>query len=328
VTADGSTPMTPARALQLWIAVQTLKPVATPGYDPSEHEPALEVIGERLLADRTLASGKLSDALRVLMANPQVGTADLSGTVFGGNAGYTLHVMWPLVSIFAGRMPRRVAGSTAKSYVGWVERIRRVVVRDLPLASADGVLVVLNAVSDAYASAAGSASSPEAEVEGTSERVDTNEPGIYVRTTPTYLAYPPFGWDPDDPARWDFRYLNASSTTVDVDGGVVGGFRDQGGLPEPYVVLARFRSPDPDADYLVKEGQLHRLLSEARHGPEEDGTQRPGEQPAGSEWFITRLPFIVAIAEAIGLELAMSADLKAGVNALLTACELPDWTLE
>ena len=72
------------------------------------------------------------------MANPQMGTAELSGAVFGGSAGYTLHVMWPLASIFAGRMPRKVAGSTGKSYVGWIERIRRVVMRGLPLASVDG----------------------------------------------------------------------------------------------------------------------------------------------------------------------------------------------
>ena len=36
--------------------------------DPAEHGPALELIGECLLADRTLASGKVGDALQALMA--------------------------------------------------------------------------------------------------------------------------------------------------------------------------------------------------------------------------------------------------------------------
>lgn len=324
--------MTPARALQLWIAVQTLKPVVTPGYDPAEHGPALDVIGERLLADRTLASGKVSDALKALMANPQMGTAELSGTVFGGSAGYTLHIMWPLASIFAGRMPRKVAGSTGKSYVGWVERIRRVAMRGLPLASVDAVSAVLDAVSDAYTSAVVSVASPDADagrlVEAASERVDTDEAGIYVVTTPTYLAHPPFGWNIEDPARQDFRYLNVVSTTVDGDGRAVSEFTRQTGLPEPLIILAAIRSADPDTDYLAKERQIHRLLAEARHGPEKDGTQRTAGQGAGVGWFITRLPFILAIAEAIGLETAMSDDLKAGVNEILAACQLTDWTLD
>jgi hypothetical protein len=323
--------MTPARALQLWIAVQTLKPVATPGYDPAEHGPALDVLGERLLADRTLASGKLSDALKALMANPQMGTADLTATVFGGSAGYTLHVMWPLASIFAGRMPRKVAGSTGKSYVGWVDRIRRVVMSGLPLASVDGVAAVLDAVSDAYTSAVVPVSSPDVDAgrlaEVASERVDTDEAGIYVFTTPTYLAHPPFGWSTEDLARLDFRFLNVSSTTVDGDGQVVSELSSGRGLPEPYIILAVFRSVDPDADYLAKEGQIHRLLAEARHGPEKDGTQRTAGQGAGVGWFITRLPFIVAIAESIGLESVMPDDLRVGVNEMLAACQLTDWAV-
>jgi len=331
VTADAGTPMTPARALQLWIAVQTLKPVVTPGYDPADHGPALEILGERLLADRTLASGKVSDALKALMANPQMGTAELSGTVFGGTAGYTLHVMWPLASIFAGRMPRKVAGSTGKSYIGWVDRIRRVVMRDLPLASVEGVAGVLDAVSDAYASAVVAAPSQDMDAgrlaEVASERVDTDEPGIYVFTTPTYLAHPPFGWNTEDAARLDFRYLNVGSTSVDGDGRVVRGISLGSGLPEPFIILAALRSADPGADYLAKEGQIHRLLSEARHGPEKDGTQRTSAQGAGEGWFITRLPFILAIAEAIGLEPVMSDELRSGVNEILAACQLTDWSV-
>lgn len=331
MTADVDPPMTPARALQLWIAVQTLKPVPTPGYDPVDHGPALEILGERLLADRTLASGKVSDALKALMAHPQMGTAELTGTVFGGTAGYTLHVMWPLASIFAGRMPRKVAGSTGKSYVGWLERIRRVVMRDLPLASVEGVSAVLDAVGDAYASAVAAAPSPDADagrlVEVAGERVDTDVPGIYVVTTPTYLAHPPFGWSTEDLARADFRYLLVASTTVDGDGRAVGEIGLLSGLPEPSIILAVLQSADPDVDYLAKERQIHRLLSEARHGPERDGTQRSAGRGAGTGWFITRLPFVVMVAEALGLELVLPEDLRAGVNEMLSACQLADWTL-
>jgi hypothetical protein len=239
--------------------------------------------------------------------------------------------MWPLASIFAGRMPRKVAGSTGKSYVGWLERIRRVAMRGLPLASVDGVSAVLDAVSDAYASAVAAAPSQDGDagrlVEDASERVNTDEPGIYVFTTPTYLAHPPFGWNVEDQARLDFRFLNVGGTTVDADGRVVSEISGQTGLPEPYIILAVFQGTEPVADYLALERQIHRLLSEARHGPEKDGTQRTEGQGAGTGWFITRLPFILAIAEAIGLELVMSDDLKSGVNEILSACQLTDWTL-
>lgn len=329
MTADVDTPMTPARAVQVWMSVQTLKAVVTPGYDPADHGPALELIGERLLDDRSLASGKVSDALQALMANPQMGTSELSSTVFGGSAGYTLHVMWPLASLFTGRMPRKVAGSTGKSYVGWIDRIRRSVMRELPLASLPSVSAVLDAVSDAYASAVVAVPAVDAEpgrlAEAASERVDTDEPGIYVVTTPTYLAHPPFGWNTEDPARADFRFLRVGSTTVDPDGRVVSELSRQADLPEPLLVLATFRATGATSDYAAAEGHIRRLLSEARHGPERDGTARP-EGP-GSGWFITRLPFILAIAEVVGLELAMSEDLKAGVNEMLSACQLTDWTL-
>jgi hypothetical protein len=90
-------------------------------------------------------------------------------------------------------------------------------------------------------------------------------------------------------------------------------------------VLAALRSQDPDIDYAAAERRIHRVLSEARHGPERDGTQRPGDQGVG--WFITRLPFIVTVAELVGLELAMPDDLRAGVNEILAACQLTEWTL-
>lgn len=327
MSADADAPMTPARAVQVWMSVQTLKAVATPGYDPVDHGPALDLIGDRLLEDRTLASGKVSDALAALMANPQMGTADLAATAFGGSAGYTLHIMWPLASIFTGRMPRRVAGSTGKSYVGWIDRIRRTVMRGLPVTSMEAVSAVLDAVNDAYTSSVVASPAPEADtgrlVEVATEAVTTDEPGIYVATTPTYLAHPPFGWNTEDAARLDFRFLHMGSTTVDADGRVVSALSRFAGLPEPVLVLAMLRSSASDPDYPATERLLHRLLSEARHGPEKDGTQRPG----GEGWFITRLPFVLALAEVLGLEQSMPEELKAGVNEVLAACQLPDWSL-
>jgi hypothetical protein len=70
--------------------------------------------------------------------------------------------------------------------------------------------------------------------------------------------------------------------------------------------------------------RIHTLLSEARHGPERDGTQRP--PGPGTGWFITRLPFVLAIADMAGLELTLSDDQRSVVNELLAACHLPDWT--
>lgn len=334
MTADADAPlppeaMTPARALQVWMSVQTLKAVATPGYDPAEHGPALDLIGEQLLADRSLASGKVSDALAALMVNPQMGTADLSASVFGGSAGYTLHVMWPLASIFTGRMPRKVAGSTGKSYVGWIDRIRRTVMRGLPVTSMDAVAAVLDAVNDAYSAAVASAPPPEADAGRLVEAARgsaSDEAGIYVVTTPTYLAHPPFGWNADDLARQDFRFLHVGATTVDSDGRIDSPLNRYSGLPEPYLLLAVLRGAGSERDYAAIESQIHRLLSEARHGPEKDGTPRPVGQ--GEGWFITRLPFILALADVLGLELAMPDALRSGVNEILAACQLTDWTLD
>jgi len=321
----------PFDVLPGWIERQTLKSTSTPGYEPAEHRDALAVIGARLLADDTIAGGKMSASLGAILSNPAMTRSDLTEEVFNGNAGYTQQILWPLVSLFAGRMPRRVASSTANGYLGWLDRIHRLVLRDLSGDQAQGVASVIEAVSDAYSQAAGITGSGIAEsargVEGASSRVDTNQPGIYVFTTPTYLAYPPFGWDTEDLSRQDFRYLKTGSTTVDVNGRVQTEIRRQTGLPEPYIILARFQGPNADFDYVGAERKIHKALAEARHGPEEDGSRRSAARGAGTEWFITRLPFIMTLAETVGLQLVMSDDLKTSVNEMLDDCELPDWVL-
>lgn len=194
-------PVRPEDVFPDWIGRQTLKATLTPGFVPAEHRDALRIISERLLTDETIAGGKVSSTLRAISRNPSLTRSDLTEEVFNGNAGYTLQILWPLVSIFAGLMPRKIASSTATSYLSWLDRIRRVVLRDLPRELGQAVTAVLEAVSDCYAQAAGSPSGEGAEaargVAGASSRVDTNEPGIYVFTTPTYLAYPP----PDRTAR-------------------------------------------------------------------------------------------------------------------------------
>lgn len=324
---DGSLPATTVPA---WLQCQsTLKSTPTPGYDPAEHAEALGIIGERLLADRTIASGKLGLALEVLALDPQMSRTYLSAEVFNGNSGYTLQVMWPLLAIFAGRMPMRVSESTAGSYIGWIDRMGRVVTPGLSPESAASVHRVLDAVSDAIRGAVTQAGVDSAvsarEAEEASDRVDTNEPGIYVFSTPMYLAYPPLGWGTDDPSRRDFRYLKTGSTSVDITGRIQSEIRRQTGLPEPYVIIARFVSPSADTDYLGIERAMHRLLGEARHGPEDDGTRRSSSRGAGTEWFITRLPFVIAVAESLGLSLSVSDDLKARVNEMFEDCELPDW---
>lgn len=325
-------PVRPEDVFPDWIERQTLKATPTPGFIPAEHRDALGIISERLLADEAIAGGKLSATLRAISRNPSLTRSDLTEEVFNGNAGYTQQILWPLVSIFAGRMPRKVASSTATGYLGWLDRIRRVVLRDLPSEQAQAVTAVLEAVSDCYAQAAGAPSGEEAEaargVEGASSRVDTNEPGIYVFTTPTYLAYPPFGWDADDLSRQDFRYLKTGSSTIDVHGRIQTEIRRQTGLPEPYIILAKFQGSSPGYDYAEAERKIHRLLAAARHGPEEDGTRRSSTKGAGTEWFITRLPFILMLADSLDLSLNMTDDLKFGVNDMLDACELPDWTLD
>jgi len=317
--------------LQGWIERQTLKSAPTPNYDPIENLVPLGIIGHKILQDDTIAGGKLNETLRALISNPNVTRNELTEQIFSGNAGYALQILWPLISLFSGQMPRRVASSTATSYVGWLDRIRRVVLRDLQEKDAKAVTSVIEAVSNSYTEVASTTTHASSEamqkVEGASGRVDTDQPGIYVFTTPTYLAYPPLGWDIEDLSRQDFRYLKTGSTTVDVTGRVQSEIGRQTGLPEPYLILANFQGPDSSFDYAEAEQRIHRLLAAARHGPEKDGTRRSTARGAGTEWFITRLPFIIAVADAVGLHLVTSDDLKMSVNEMFEDCELPDWVI-
>jgi len=321
----------PAEAFPIWLESQTLKSITTPGYIPAAHTSALQIIGDKLAEDRTIASGKLSKALRAVTADPTITRAQVTESVFNGNAGYALQILWPLASLFAGKMPNRVASTTARGYLGWLDRINRVVIKGLGQEQADAVSVVLDAVGDAYLQSAGSGSAGGTEIvrgaEDVTSRVNTNEPGIYVFTTPTYLAYPPFGWNTEDVARQDFRYLKTGSTSLDVTGRIQSEIRRQTGLPEPYLIVAKFQSYQAGVDYAAMERLIHRVIGEARHGPEEDGTRRSSSRGAGTEWFVTRLPFVIAIAESLDLHLTMSQDLKSEINAVLEECELPDWIL-
>ena len=320
---------TPASVLPSWMANQTLKSVATPGYEPSGHQEALSVIGARLLNDRSIASGKLSDTLQSLISDPLTNRASLTEVIFGGNSGYAMHLVWPIAAIFAGRMPRRISKSTADGYIGWVNRIGRVAARGLEGNHATEVHAVIDAVIEAFSGAVGANSADSADVargaEDASDRVNTSEPGIYVFTTPTYLAYPPLGWNTDEVARQDFRYLKTGSTTVDVTGRIQTEIRRQTGLPEPYVILAKFTATEGTVDYVAVERILHRILGEARHGPEEDGTRRSSARGAGTEWFITRLPFVITVAESLGLCLKMSDELKGSLNEMFEDCDLSNW---
>jgi len=314
-----------------WVQIQTLKTSEIPGYVVSNHIEVLDLIWEELLIDRSIASGKLNETLRAIIRNPGMTRSELTNEVFNGNSGYTLQLLWPISSIFAGLMPARISVSTAKSYSGWVDRIGKVAVLGKSDEQALAIRALLDRITDAYAQAVNAGTGRNAEVarevEDVSSRVDVNEPGIYVFTTLTYLAYPPFGWDTEDRSRLDFRYLKTGSSSVDVNGRIQTEIRRQTGLPEPYIILAKFKAEDIGMDYVSKEKQIHRLLGEARHGPEDDGTRRGSARGAGTEWFITRLPFVIAVAESLGLDFNMSDDFKSSVNETLEACELPDWII-
>lgn len=333
MTSPGTTPEPAAAvgAFAAWIQQQSLKSAPIPNYEPDHHLGPLAIIEERLLLDHAIASGKLSTTLREILADPTATRRSLTDAVFNGNDGYALQILWPLVSLFAGRMPQKVSRTTAQGYLGWLNRIERVVTQGLEATQSSQVSAVIDALRDAYQATAGGASGETGELareaELATERVNTNAPGIYVFTTPTYLAYPPFGWNAEDLARQDFRYLKTGSTSIDVGGRIQSEIRRQTGLPEPYVILAKFRHSDDQADYGDMERRIHFLLGEARHGPEEDGTRRSSSRGAGTEWFITRLPFVIALATSLGLHLDMTEDLKVKVNEFLEACELPDWIL-
>ena len=75
------------------------------------------------------------------------------------------------------------------------------------------------------------------------------------------------------------------------------------------------------------ERTIHRVLGEARHGLEEGGSRRRSARGAGTEWFITRLPLVIAVAEGLGLSLDRDPALVAGLNEMFEECDLPDWVL-
>jgi hypothetical protein len=264
-----------------------------------------------------------------ITTDPTTSHTQIAEEIFNGNSGYSLQVLWPLAAVFAGKMPRRISASTAKSYIGWLDRMRRIVLRDLDSGQSQGVEMALDEVSDAFLQAAGRATgigdAATSDAEAASVQVDTSQPGIYVFTTPTYLAYPPFNF-PDDLSRQDFRYLKVGGTNVDVDGRVHGEIGRQTGLPEPYIIVAKFIGAEPDVDYRLKERRMHRTLEQARHGPTEDGTRRSRSRGAGTEWFVTRLPLVIEVAELLDLHLSLDPEFRETMNARFQDCDLPDWT--
>ena len=314
-----------------WFRKQRLRGVPIPGYEPTSFQATLDMTGHLLTSNDQIADGKVRAALAAIRVDPYIPRTETTDVFLGGNAGYMLQVFWPLTSIFTGYMPLKVARTTATSYIGWLHRIFKAVHLEMSTVDRRSLEVVTQLVSEAYAQAAGSPSPDEAraarQVEGATTQVDTSDPGIYVFTTPTYLAYPPFGWNPNDASRQDFRYLKTGSTTVDIDGRIQSEIRRQTGLPEPYIIVARFKHPSEAFHYAGAEQTIHHLLAEARHGPEDDGTRREARRNAGTEWFITRLPLIHAIARSLDLELSVDDAFQERLNELFEECDLPNWVL-
>jgi hypothetical protein len=126
----------------------------------------------------------------------------------------------------------------------------------------------------------------KAAIEATAEAEEEGIPGIYVYTLPHYRRYP---FDP-----------KSGRTLLKVgrsDRDVIRRFRQQirtTALPEDPVLLRVY--PTTAEDALRWERQFHDLLEAADHDRSEART-------GGTEWFLTSLKFLDAIADAVGLPL-------------------------
>ena len=134
----------------------------------------------------------------------------------------------------------------------------------------------------------------------THARTDDRGPGIYVYTLPHYHDNPvkPVKGEEKENGASDRTYYKIGRTEVDARGRVQSAKREAGltGLPETPLMLKRYKAPD-GADLIDIEKKIHRLLEDADHLRNKGATK-------GTEWFLTHLKFLDAIAAILGLEVA------------------------
>ncbi len=279
MTADVDAPMTPARALQLWIAVQTLKPVRDPWVRPRRARP-------RARGHRRAAAGRSDPRQRQGQRRPE-GPDGEPADEHGRPDGHRVRRQRRI------HPPRHVAAGVdlRRPHAPQGGRIHRQELRRLGRAHPTGRAArtapgerrtpcprcwMRSATRTPRRSSwrrrrtwtPAASSRPRASGSTPMSRASTSSPR---RPTSRIRRS---GGTPRTSARLDFRYLNVSSTTVDEDGRVVSEFSRQSGLPEPYIILATLRSPDPD-DRLPGEGA-------AAPSPPRGGAPRPreGRHPA------------------------------------------------
>ena len=122
-------------------------------------------------------------------------------------------------------------------------------------------------------------------LEVTAEAEDEAMPGIYVYALPHYLRFPY-----DEESNRTLLKVGRS------DRNVIRRFREQvrtTALPEDPILLRIYVTPTEDAGR--REHQFHDLLEAADHA-------RSRARTGGTEWFLTSLRFLDAVADTIGLE--------------------------
>ena len=139
---------------------------------------------------------------------------------------------------------------------------------------------------------------------------DSGIPGIYVYSYPHYMNYPVVSYDEDDTTARTYLKIGRSKNMAER----VEEQKRLTPVPEPIMLLRRYTLPGYNGDLenedlelenedLTRclrevERKIHKHLDAADHNRV---NKKKGQ--AGTEWFLTHLPFIDSTAELIGLKI-------------------------
>ena len=135
------------------------------------------------------------------------------------------------------------------------------------------------------------------EIERDSKAERENVPGVYVYTYPHYMRHPIR--EADEVELNPRTYLKVGVSKTGMDDRVKNQAKTY--MPEPPLILRRYRVPDGDLN--AAEKRLHNHLQTAGHG-------RLWTRGAnmGKEWFLTQLDFLDSTSDLMGLELYQAYD--------------------
>lgn len=270
--------------------------------EPDQHAPARENTGSpepvlsesvksevRSLLDRS--DGQLALVWEGYKAGEDINTMVRNGR--GANYGAVrnrLSVVWALLGE---RMP---AGPTVAAQAGRsVNRLERLQGAGLTEAGRAWVSHVRDRL-EAIANDADAVTRETQALESSSEAIEeavSAQGGVYVYTYPHYRRFPVAAADDSQSAEYDRTLLKLGKTTRTAEIRVREQVRSVTAVPEDPVILRAYLPGDSADDPEDMEGRFELVLRGVGHGRHRSGR-------SGTEWFLTSLEALDAIAEALG----------------------------